>query len=102
MNVITKRTVVFFTEQYPSAKTGLLTWLKEFSEKNFDNPNMLKETYRNASIIANHRVIFNIKGNDFRLITSVNYRTQAAYVIWFGTHKEYDDIDAATIKHVSI
>jgi mRNA interferase HigB len=102
MNVITKRTIVYYTEQYPSAKTGLLTWLKEFSEKNFDNPNELKETYRNASIIANHRVIFNIKGNDFRLITSVNYRTKAAYVIWFGTHREYDDIDAATIKHLSI
>jgi len=102
MNVITKRTIVYYTEQYPSAKTGLLTWLKEFSERNFHSPNELKETYGNASIIANHRVIFNIKGNDFRLITSVNYRTQAAYIIWFGSHKEYDKIDAATIKHFII
>ena len=58
--------------------------------------------YGNASIVANHRVIFNIKGNDFRLIVSVNFRTQSAYVIWFGTHKEYNEVDAATVKHIEI
>lgn len=102
MNVITKRTIVYYTEKYPIAKTALLTWLKEFSSKSFVTPNDLKEVYGNASIVANHRVIFNIKGNDFRLITSVNFRTQAAYIIWFGTHHEYDTIDAAIVKHINI
>lgn len=102
MNVITKRTILYYSEKYPTAKTALLTWLKEFSKKAFKSPNDLKEVYGNASIIANHRVIFNIKGNDFRLITSINFKTQAAYVIWFGTHKEYDAIDAAIVKHFII
>jgi hypothetical protein len=52
----------------------------------------------NASIVADNRVIFNIKGNAFRLVTSVNYRQLAAYVIWFGTHKEYDKIDTSKIS----
>jgi len=102
MNVITKRTILYYTEQYPAAKTALLTWFKEFCNTNFESFNSLKEVYGNTSLVANHRVIFNIKGNDFRLIISVNFRTQSAYVIWFGTHKEYDKIDAATVKHMDI
>lgn len=102
MNVITKRTIVYYTEQYPSAKTALLTWLKEFNSKVFISPNELKEVYGNASIVANHRVVFNIKGNDFRLVVSINFKAQAAYIIWFGSHREYDAIDVTTIKHIDI
>jgi mRNA interferase HigB len=54
--------------------------------------------YGNASIVAGNRVVFNIKGNDFRLVVSVNFRRLAAYVIWFGTHKEYDKIDVTTVE----
>lgn len=102
MNVITKRTILYYSEKYPTAKTALLTWLKDFSKRLFKNPNDLKEVYGNVSVIINHRVIFNIKGNDFRLITSINFKTQAAYIIWFGTHQEYNAIDAATVKHFVI
>lgn len=56
--------------------------------------------YGNASIVANDRVIFNIKGNDFRLIVSISFKRQTVYIIWFGTHAEYDKIDAAIIKYV--
>lgn len=48
--------------------------------------------------MGQNRVIFNIKGNDYRLIVSVNFKQLAAYVIWFGTHKEYDKINAETIE----
>lgn len=102
MNIITKRTVLHYTEQYPAAKTALVTWFKEFSSTNFENFNELKRVYGNASRIANHRIIFNIKGNDYRLIVSINFRTQAGYVIWFGSHKEYDKINAAEIKHIEV
>jgi mRNA interferase HigB len=54
--------------------------------------------YGNASIVANSRVIFNIKGNEFRLVASVNFRKTAAYVIWFGTHAEYNKTDAEAIN----
>jgi mRNA interferase HigB len=63
----------------------------------FLNFNEIKTIYGNASVIANNRVVFNIKGNDFRLIVSINFIQHGCYVIWFGTHKEYDKITAATI-----
>jgi mRNA interferase HigB len=76
-----------------------LTWYNEVSKKEFNNFNELKEVYGNASVVNNQRVVFNIKGNDFRLVVSVNFRRLACYVIWFGTHTEYDKIDVETIQY---
>jgi len=98
MNIIAKGTILYYIDRYPKAKTALLTWYHEFSKSDFRNFNELKAFYGNVSIVANSRVIFNIKGNDFRLLASINFRQLAAYVIWFGTHKEYDKIDATTIS----
>lgn len=98
MNIIVKRAVLFYVDKYPPARTSLLTWYNEFLKQDFSTFNELKAVYGNASIVANSRVIFNIKGNDYRLIVSVNFMKLAAYVIWFGTHKEYDKIDAATVE----
>jgi mRNA interferase HigB len=98
MNIIAKGTILYYINKYPKAKTALLTWYHEFSKSDFRNFNELKSFYGNVSIVANSRVIFNIKGNDFRLLTSINFRRLAAYVIWFGTHKEYDKIDVTTIN----
>ena len=83
---------------YPPAKNSLLAWYQEFSKLRFQNFNQLKDVYGNASLVANKRVIFNIKGNDYRLLLSVNFKQEAAYIIWFGTHKEYDKIDTAKIE----
>ena len=98
MNIIVKRAVLFYVDRYPQAKTPLLTWYKEFSAQKFHTFNELKFVYGNASIVANNRVIFNIKGNEYRLIVSVNFTQGAAYIIWFGTHKEYDKIDCSTVE----
>jgi mRNA interferase HigB len=98
MNIIAKGTILYYINKYPKAKTALLTWYHEFSKLEFRNFDELKFVYGNASIVANNRVIFNIKANDFRLVVSVNFRQSAAYVIWFGTHKEYDKIDTAKIS----
>ena len=62
------------------------------------NFNELKTVYGTASLVAQNRVIFNIKGNDFRLIVSINFRQEAACIIWFGSHAEYNNIDAGTIS----
>ena len=102
MNIIIKRTVLYYIDRYPAAKTALLSWLKEFGLTKFDNFNELKQVYGNSSLLAGHRVIFNIKGNDFRLIVSVNFSARAAYVIWFGPHQEYNKINASEIKHIEI
>jgi len=79
------------------AETSLVIWFNEFSQHNFDNFNSLKSVYGNASIVRNNRVVFNIKGNDFRLVVSINFRQSVCYVIWFGTQKEYDKINVETV-----
>jgi mRNA interferase HigB len=98
MNIIARRSILYYIDKYPKAKNALLTWYSEFLKQEFYNFNELKEVYGNASIVANNRVIFNIKGNDFRLVASVNFKQLAAYVIWFGTHKEYNTMNPETIE----
>jgi mRNA interferase HigB len=90
--------VLYYAEKYQLARTPLLAWYNEFSKQEFHNFNELKEVYRNGSIVGNNRVIFNIKGNDYRLIVSVNFKQLAAYIIWFGTHKAYDRINTETVE----
>lgn len=97
MKILVKKTVLFYTEKYPISKTPLLIWYNEFSKQDFQNLNELKRVYGNASVVNNERVVFNIKGNDFRLVVSINFLQTACYVIWFGTHKEYDKINVATV-----
>jgi mRNA interferase HigB len=53
--------------------------------------------YRNASFVANDRVVFNIKGNRYRLIAAIDYQYKVLYIRFIGTHSEYDKVDAATI-----
>lgn len=97
MKVLVKKTILYYFKKYPLAEKPLLIWNYEFSKLNISNFNELKAVYRNASIVANNRVVFNIKGNDYRLIISSNFIQSACYVIWFGTHKEYDKINVETV-----
>lgn len=71
-------------EHYPKAKSQLLTWYNEMVKQEFDNFNELKAVYGNASIINNQRVVFNIKGNDYRLIVSLNLKAKSllCYLVW--------------------
>ena len=96
MKILVKKTILYYTKKYPVAGTQLLVWFNEFSKLEFGNFNELKRVYGNASIVNNNRVVFNIKGNDFRLVVSVNFIQAACYVIGFGTHKEYDKIKVET------
>lgn len=96
MKILVK-TILFYINKYPIAETQLLIWYNEFSKLDFQNFNELKQIYGSASIVNNNRVVFNIKGNDFRLVVSINFLQTACYVIWFGTHKEYDKINVETI-----
>ena len=97
MKILVKKTILFYIDKYPMAKTQLLIWYNEFSKMDFNNFNELKRVYGNASIANNERVVFNIKGNDFRLVVSVNFLQAACYIIWFGTYGEYDKINIETI-----
>ncbi len=99
MKILVKRTIHYYIDKYPLAERPLLMWASEFSGRDFGSFNEIKSVYRNASIIGNNRVVFNIKGNDFRLVVSMNFIQRACYVIWFGTHKEYDKIDAVAVDY---
>ena len=62
------------------------------------NPDTIKSQYRNASILKSRRVVFNIKGNDYRLVVAIAYQFGAVYIKFIGTHKAYDKIDANTVE----
>jgi mRNA interferase HigB len=98
MNIIVRRAILFYINNYPQAKTALIVWYNEFLKYKFSNFNEVKQVYGNASIVTNNRIVFNIKGNDHRLVVSISFRKEAVYIIWFGTHSEYDKINVDTIE----
>lgn len=87
-----------FWEANPDAEQHLKSWADEVRKAIWTQPADIKAHYRNASILKNRRVVFNIKGNDYRLVASVAYRYRAVYVKFIGTHAEYDLIDAETVE----
>lgn len=98
MKIIAVSTLKAFWKSYPDAEQPLRAWVDEAKKANWKTPTEIKEQYRNASILKNNRVIFNIKGNDYRLIVSIFYPTGWLYVKFIGTHKQYNVVDANTIK----
>ena len=76
-------------------------WFAEAKAAKWTSPQDVKKQYANASVIANNRVVFNIKGNDYRLIVAIAYKAQYIYVKFIGTHAEYDKVDAAFIHQFS-
>ncbi|ECB1886244.1 type II toxin-antitoxin system HigB family toxin [Salmonella enterica subsp. enterica serovar Mississippi] len=98
MKVISIATLRDFWEANPDAEQPLKAWLDEAKAATWNSPAEIKEQFRSASILKSRRVVFNIKGNDYRLIVAVAYRFGAVYVKFIGTHKEYDAIDANTVE----
>ncbi len=98
MRVIAVSHLRTFWENHPDAEQALKSWVDEVKQATWQQPADIKMQYRNASTLKNRRVVFNIKGNDYRLITAVAYRYQAIYVKFIGTHAEYDAIDAETVE----
>lgn len=100
MRIISAKTLLNYTIEFPKAEQALLSWSEEADSAQWNNPNELKLHYQNASILNSKRVVFNIHGNSFRLIVDIEYRFKIIFVVWFGTHKQYDKINAATISYV--
>ncbi len=97
MRIIAKRTLREFWQRYPDAEEPLLAWYREVEAEDWETPAKVKAKYRNASIIGDNRVVFNIKGNDYRLVVKINYRYRVVYVRFVGTHGEYDAIDVEEV-----
>jgi len=96
--VIAVSTLRAFWQRHPDAEQPLNAWYEEATSATWTQPADIKARYRSASVLKNRRVVFNIKGNDYRLIVAIAYRLQIVYVKFVGTHQEYDAVDAETIE----
>ena len=90
MRVIALKTLRDFWEKHPQAEIPLRAWYALASRADWRNPADIKAAYRNASFLANNRVVFNIKGNRYRLIVGIDYRSQTVFYKYLLTHAEYD------------
>jgi len=82
---------------YNNSEQQLKAWYAEAKKANWKKPSDIKHQYKNASFLANNRVVFNIKGNDYRLVVAIKYEFQIVYIRFIGTHKQYDKIIAEEI-----
>ena len=101
MRIIKEKTLAEYCglSKYKPAEDSLKAWVFETKYSIWNNSNELKAKYRNASIISSKRVVFNIKGNDYRLIIDVEFKLKIVFIVWFGTHNEYDKIDAKKVSY---
>ncbi|MFD0797317.1 type II toxin-antitoxin system HigB family toxin [Maribacter chungangensis] len=97
MKIFSRGTLRDFWEKHGDCELPLKTWYRETEKSNWNTINELKSDYPNASILKNNRIVFNIKGNDYRLIVKFNFEYQLAWIRFIGTHAEYDKIDANEI-----
>ena len=97
MRVIAKKTLRDFWEIHNDCEQQLKSWYQEAEKANWKYPNEIKNDYPSASVIGDNRIVFNIKGNNYRLIVKVNYDYQMVWIRFVGTHAEYDKIDATKI-----
>jgi mRNA interferase HigB len=99
MRIIKESTLTEYCKQsnYQQAEESVKAWIYEVRFSTWNNANELRSKYGNASIISSKRVVFNIKGNDYRLLVDIEYKLKIVFIVWFGTHKEYDKIDAKTV-----
>ncbi len=97
MRVIAKRNLRAFWELHPDCEQQMTSWYREAEKSVWKSPVDIKKKYPSASIISENRIVFNIKGNNYRIIVKINYSYQMVWIRFVGTHSEYDKIDAKTI-----
>ncbi len=99
MRIIAFRTLRGFFEkpEYSDSEVSLRAWYHDAKTVEWTNSNELKKHYKSASIVGDGRVVFNIKGNDYRLVVAIDYAYQVIFIRFIGTQKQYDKIDAKTI-----
>ena len=97
MRRIARKILRDFWLKHPDCEQQLKSWYNEAEIATWKTPNEIKRDYPSASILENNRIVFNIKGNNYRLIIKLNYHYQMVWIRFIGTHAQYDKIDAATI-----
>ena len=97
MHIISKRTLREFWQQHRDAEPALDQWHRTVQRAHWTNPAEVRSHYADASILRNNRVIFNIKGNAYRLVVEIDYDNGAVYIRFVGTHAQYDRINALEV-----
>lgn len=107
MRIIARRTLREFVDKraghkdQPALKAALDAWFDEARKAHWASSADVKALYRTASIITAERVVFNIKGNDYRLVAAIDYEKSIVWIKWLGTHADYDRIDVKEVDHDS-
>ena len=97
VRIIARSALRDFWQLHADAEQPLKAWFQDVRSMNWTSPADVKTIYANASILPNNRVVFNIKGNNYRLVVHVRYDIGIVFIRFVGTHQEYDNIDATTI-----
>jgi mRNA interferase HigB len=93
MRVIAKKTLVAFYTEHRDAETAIEEWHEKTQEAEWENFAQVKETFKSADFVGNNRIVFNIKGNHYRLVALVLFKVKMVYIRFIGTHGEYDKIE---------
>ena len=105
MRIIARRTLREFVDtlvgrrDQPAVKAALDTWFDEVSKAQWVSSADVKKLYATASIVNAERIVFNIKGNDYRLVVSADFEKAIVWIKWVGSHKAYDRIDVTEVEH---
>jgi mRNA interferase HigB len=86
-------------KEHGAVKAALVAWFYEVERASWRSSADIKKSYAAASVLSAERVVFNIKGNDYRLVTAIDYRRKIVFIKWIGSHAEYDKIDARTVQY---
>ena len=105
MRIIARRALRTFIDSraghkdQPALKAALDAWFAETVKASWRNAADVKRLYATASIVSADRIVFNIKGNDYRLIVGVDFEKSIVWIKWIGAHKDYDKIDAKAVDY---
>ena len=105
MRIIARRTLRQFIQSraghkdHAALKAAIEAWFDEARKARWKSTADVKRRYATASIVTADRIVFNIKGNDYRLVTSVDFEKGIVWIKWIGTHKEYDKIDVRAVNY---
>ena len=105
MRIIARRTLRDFIAEraghrgQPALKAALDSWFAEVSKATWASTADIRRLYATASIVSADRIVFDIKGNDYRLVVAVDFEKAIVWIKWVGTHKDYDRIDVKEVDH---
>ena len=99
MHLIKKKTLKEKSESFPEAWVALAAWANDVQKADWASSQDVKQSFNSVSIINNKRAVFNIKGNQYRLVVDIEYTYKIVFIVWFGTHKAYDKINVETVNY---